>query len=346
MSGAFLALLAVSCLCAPSRTDDEPIPETRFDRLDYGRPQDYLALPKSLGDPQHIRTLAASLKTDSPERTLIAIGRWINSHLTCDNRAAYSWRDFDRVVGSRVYGGCADHALVFGALARSCGIPTVWVKTMDADWIREFRSKGACTSWRGHVFLEVHLGNRWRLLDASGMRLYDDHDPAMRILPGDRYAYDKGGDPKEVVLSTDWERWKRQTAAYFAHFDLSKLPVGEGRSLGAVYVAADSPVRQAVGKRLQALGYPTYSFNTDFDRFLTLAKGGDLIITCVGDRPVLPEPYHATFLPDEVRAEMKRDSKGVIRKRLDDGTRLLLVYGPDVDAVLKVVERRELEPDR
>ena len=346
MVRAFLALLAASCLCVPGRADDGSIPEPRFDRIDYGRHQDYLVLHKSLGDADHIRTLAASLKAESPERTLVAIGRWINSNLTCDNQAAYSWRDFDQVVGSKVYGGCADHALVFGALSRACGIPTVWVKTMDADWIREFRSTGTCTSWRGHVFLEVHLGGRWRLLDASGLRLYDDYDPAMRILPGNRYAYDKGGDPKEMVLSTDWERWKRQTATYFARFDLSKLPVGEGRSLGAVYVAADSPVWQALGRRMQALGYPTYSFNTDFDRYLALAKGGDLIITCVGDRPVLPEPYHARYLPDELRARMKQYPKGVIRKRLDDGTRLLLVYGKNVDAVLKIVESLELEPGR
>jgi Transglutaminase-like superfamily len=342
----FLTLLAASCLCFPGPPDDEPSPEPRFDRIDYNRPQDYLALNKSSGDPEHIRTLAAALKTDSPERTLIAIGRWINSKLTCDNRAAYSWRDFDQVIGSKVYGGCADHALVFGSLSRACGIPTVWVKTMDADWIREYRMKWTCTSWRGHVFLEVHLGNRWRLLDASGLLLYDDYDPAMRILPGNRYAYDKGGDPKELILSTDWERWKRQTANYFTHFDLGKLPVGEGRPLGAVYVAADSPVWQAVGKRMKAFGYSTFSFNTNFDRFLDLAKGGDLIITCVGDRPVLPGPYHTKYLPDEIRAKMKQDPKGVIRKRLEDGTRLLLVYGKDVDAVLKVVEGLELESGR
>jgi hypothetical protein len=28
----------------------------------------------------------------------------------------------------------------------------------------------------------------------------------MRILPGGRYAYDKGGDPRAMILSTDWER--------------------------------------------------------------------------------------------------------------------------------------------
>ncbi len=282
-----LLLLATLGPCPPCGADGPPqdvapVPDPRFDRIDYGRPQDYLALHASFGNPEHIRTLSASLKADAPERTLLAIGRWIGENLTCDNRAAYAWRDFDRVLDTKVYGGCADHALVFGSLSRACGIPTAWVKTMDADWIREFRANGTCTSWRGHVFLEVHLGGRWRLLDASAMRLYDNYDPSMRILPGGRYAYDKGGDPKEMVLSTDWERWKVQTAKFFGGFDLAKLPVGEGRALGMVYVAADSPVWQAVGRRLKDLGFQSSSFNTDFDRQLSLARGAELIITCVG----------------------------------------------------------------
>ncbi len=37
-----------------------------------------------------------------------------------------------------------------------------------------------------------------------------------RRLPGERYAYDKGGSPWELVLSVRWEPWKRQTAAFFA----------------------------------------------------------------------------------------------------------------------------------
>ncbi len=339
-----LTLLAICCFCTPAQAGDNQVPEPRFDRIDYSRPQNYLAVQSSLGDVEHIRTLAASLKAESPERTLLAIGRWMGSNLTCKNDAAYSWRDFDEVVRSKVYGGCADHALVFGALARACGIPTVWVKTMDADWIREFRTKGTCTSWRGHVFLEVYLGGRWRLLDASAVQLYDEYDPAMRIFPGGRYAYDKGSDPKALILSTDWERWKRQTAAYFAHFDLSKLPVGPGRRLLAVYVAANSPIWQAIGRRLQDLGYASYSFNTDFERFLGLAKGGNLIITCVGDRPVLPEQYRATYLPDDLRAKMKQEPKGVIRKQLDDGTTLIVVYGKNVEMVLDLAKSLEIEP--
>ena len=112
------------------------------------------------------------------------VGRWIEANLRYDAQCAYEWRDFDGVVDLGKYGGCADHAVVFGALARACGIPCVWVKTMDADWIREFTAnRGKCSSWRGHVYLEVHLRGRWMLLDASQLVLYEDYRPGERLLP-------------------------------------------------------------------------------------------------------------------------------------------------------------------
>jgi hypothetical protein len=89
------------------------------------------------------------------------------------------------------------------------------------------------------------------------------------------------------------------------------------------------------------------SFNNEFDRLLAEAKGGDLIITWVGDCPVLPENYHEHYLPisvDDLRAKMAQEPSGVVRMRLDDGTRVILVYGRDVDGVLKVVEQLELVP--
>ena len=63
------------------------------------------------------------------------------------------------------------------------------------------------------------------------MVLYADYDPKMTILPGNRYAYDKGGDPFDLVLSSRWTLWKKETRAFLRDFDLSKLPVGQGRRL-------------------------------------------------------------------------------------------------------------------
>jgi hypothetical protein len=68
-------------------------------------------------------------------------------------------------------------------------------------------------------------------LDDTQLVLYDDYDPKSRILPGNRYAYDKGGDPYELILSARWEIWKKQVRANFSNFDLSKLPVGNGTDL-------------------------------------------------------------------------------------------------------------------
>ena len=344
------AALVLSSLLGPAAapaSDDLPKPDA--DRVKYARPQDYVDVAPSLGNPERIRTIAAGLKSDSAERTLLNVGHWVDENLTCDPKAAYEWRDFDGLVDGKVYGGCADHALVFGALARACGIPTVWVKTMDADWIREFRQNGTCTTWRGHVFLEVFVRDKWRLLDASGKRLYDDYDPAARVLPGTRYAYDKGGDPKALILSTDWERWQRQTAAHFVAFDLSKLPVPVGRQLGTVYVAADSPVWQALAKKVKDTGLGFFSFNAQFDKFLPEARGGDLIITSVADSPVLPLGYRAEFLPiptEEIAARLAKEPKGQARKTLPDGTRVTLIFGKNLDALLEAVAEYKVEFSR
>jgi hypothetical protein len=59
-----------------------------------------------------------------------------------------------------------------------------------------------------------------------------------------RFAYDKGNDPKAMVMSLQWEEWKRQTEACFRDLDESLLPVdsGEVMDLGVTaFVAGNSP---------------------------------------------------------------------------------------------------------
>jgi transglutaminase-like putative cysteine protease len=220
------------------RTDNE-IPVPSCDQIDYSHPDAYLSLSAHIGNKNHILEIAATISGKTPEDKLISIGRWIHSRLVYKADAPDEWRDFDRLVRDGNYGGCADYSVVFGALARACGIPTVWVKTLDADWIREFRIRGTEGTWSGHVFLEIFLRNHWVLLDDTELVLYEEYDPKMRILPGNRYAYAKGGDPFDLILSSRWELCKAQIRATFRDFDLSKLPVGTGRALATgVKVAA------------------------------------------------------------------------------------------------------------
>jgi hypothetical protein len=330
----------------PARADDVPKPV--FDRIDYARPQAYLSLPASIGNKAHIEKVAAKLTGKTPEEKLIAIGRWIEGRLRYDARCAYAWRDFDEILDDGKYGGCADHAVFFGALARASGIPCVWVKTMDIDWIREFRAnRGKCSSWRGHVYLEVYVRDRWMLLDASQLVLYQDYRPTEHILPGNRWAYDKGGDPFALVLSPRWEEWKKQTAAHFADFDLAQLPFATqpGRNLrdeGGVFVAADNPIYQWVAKRCTDQGYSVrMTFNTDYGRILPRARGNYLILTCVGGRVVLDPDYYDPFLPwsaAELKAETAKRDHGILRRKLADGTRVILVFGKDQGAIRQAID--------
>jgi len=329
--------------------DDAP-PAPSFARVNYDRPDDYLVLNASLGSPERIRATAATLKRTTPEKTLAAIHKWVNAELRYDANAAYEYRDFDHACDGKLYGGCADYAVVFTALSRACGIPTVFVKTMDADWIREFRAAGKCSSWRGHVFLEIFLGGKWQLLEPGELRIYADYDPkTRRLLPGERWAYDKGADPKAIVLSPDWERWKIQTAAHFKEFDLAQLPPGvgdRGRAIAEkVYVAADSPVWQMLNAHLAKAGHKVRSFNTDWDAELAAAKGNDLVITCVGRRLVLPDGRH-DLLPipyEHIQAKLAAAESGMERRTIEDGTRVVLLYTRDVPAMRKLVDELTIE---
>ena len=96
--------------------------------------------------------------------------------------------------------------------------------------------------------------------------LYEDYDPRTRLLPGGRWAYDKGADPFALVLSMRWDLWKEQTRRYFQTLDPALLPVSSGRALRPKgYVIADSPVWKWIGTRLKVLGVqPGPSFNTEF----------------------------------------------------------------------------------
>jgi hypothetical protein len=215
----------------PSNGNDD-VHTPSFDRIDYSNSQAYLFLNDRMGSQDRIMKAASQIEGTTPEEKLVSIHNWLESNVSYNANYGYDgWRTFDQMLDDKTYGGCATYSVLFGSLARACGIPTIWVKTLDADWIRGFRTKGKEGNWNGHVFLEIYIHDRWLLLDDTQLILYKDYDTKTRILPGNRYAYDKGGDPYELVLSARWELWKKQTRAYFADFDLSKLPMGNGRNL-------------------------------------------------------------------------------------------------------------------
>ncbi|MGO9108668.1 MAG: transglutaminase-like domain-containing protein [Thermoguttaceae bacterium] len=334
------ALLLVTLTAAtalgngPAQTNDE-VPLPSCDRIDYSHPAVYLPLNAHIGSKDHILKVAAKIRGRTPEEKLVSIYHWIDSNLVYKADAPNEWRDFDGLLRGGNYGGCADYSVVFGALARACGIPTVWVKTLDADWIREFRTRGKEGNWSGHVFLEIFLHDRWVLLDDTQLVLYEDYDPKMRILPGNRYAYGKGGDPYDLILSNRWELCKAQIRAFCRDFDLSKLPVGKGRDLAhgtqvgaevttappkypAVFVFYSEKTDQSASILFETL-YPKlthhltgrhHSVGDYQEQFTKWTKPGDTLILLLlaDEKDLVPEEFQ-DLLPKswpEIEAEVNR----------------------------------------
>lgn len=349
-------LIVVTAGCAPStgrpatRTassvDASGIPLPSVSRIDYAHPEKYLELPSSVGAPAAIRRAASEIRGASAEQRLAAVAIWLRNRLKHDPSRAYSWRGFEEILAAGSYGSCADHAVMFGALTRALGIPTVWVKTMDADWIRAFVARGAePASWRGHVFLEVFVEGRWMLLDASASTLYREYSPRSRLLPGERFAYDKGGDPRALVLSLDWERWKQQTRRYFRTFDVGQLPVPKGRPLEgrqAVFIIADAPTYELLTHHYARRGLDVrQSFNSAFEEYLPRAASHSLIVTVVGERFVLPQEYWPKWTgiaAQDVRDLLEERVSGTHVSVLGDGTRVTVLYARSVADMTALVE--------
>lgn len=266
--------------------------DPRFDSIDYADHPNYLNWPETLGDRESILNLAAPLKGDSDHSSIRNVLSWMKTNLSWQAEKAYAWRDFDDIVGEGCFGGCADQAIVCGVLLKAVGIPCVWVKTMDVAWIWDFKRGRPFQSWSGHVFLEVYLDQQWQLLDAGAGVLYGDYHPEARILPGNRFAYDKGNDPRTMILSLQWEEWKAQTESYFRTLDEALLPVdvtgGTGMTPEA-WIAGNSPYYQAMTQMAIDAGFKVRkSFNTDFATFLPQARGHLLLVETHNGVPIVP----------------------------------------------------------
>jgi hypothetical protein len=317
----FVSFLVLSSFCYGATPDVESI--------DYSNPQTYLAISDSLGNRKAIIEQASKLKGESEVATIRNVVTWMDQTLQYKDSLAYRWRNYDEVLRSKCYGGCADYGIVCGVLLKGAGIPVVWVKTMDVAWIWDFKKGRSPKSWSGHVFLEVFVNGKWSLLDPGGKKLYQDYSPKMRILPGQRFAYDKGDDPKAMIMSLQWEEWKEQTAAYFRQLDESLLPVDEkGFTPLATraYIVGNSPYYQVMSQMAAEAGLQVaMSFNTQYDKYLAESQGHVLLIETHKGKPIVSREILEKYFPQAMKG-LSRPSKTIEIK----GTKIIFVEFSDL----------------
>jgi hypothetical protein len=367
-----LLLVAAVWSCSSGRATGAAwpagVPRPSTTRIDYAHPDKYLAIDSGVARAAVVDAVANDIPTGEPAAMLQAIGLWIDAHLVLrpdSSSNPYRWRDFDRMLSDGFYFGCADHAFFFGEVARAKGIPVVFVKTLDADFLREMGStSGNPSSWRGHVFLEVYAEGSWKLLDASAKRMYGAYDPAIRILPGDRLAYDKGGDPYALIMSMRWDLWREQTRAFARTVAPASLPLTTSSPAalsidGEVAYAAPSARRfpalstvhavissDAEGHHLSARGASLGArlanlVGRHFAHWLPEAEGQWLVVDVIGGHTTLPEEYQAEYLPEPLGAiaARARAGSGRLDRTLDDGTHVVVIYAADEASLLRQLDQ-------
>ena len=282
-------------------TGTPPASEPTVDSIDYATPAKYLAIPSTLGNEADIARQALALKADNDRKTIRNVLDWMDANLKYEPDRAYEWRNYDKVVQQGCYGGCADQGIVCGVLLKSAGIPTVWVKTMDVPWIWDLKKHRPFTSWSGHVFLEVYVDKKWVLLDPGAKLIYIDYSPKSRILPGNWFAYHKGNEPKEMIMSLQWEQWKRQTRSYFSKLDEGLLPIDPTTATSLqqqCFVIANSPYYQTLSAMAQRKGLTVRkSFNTQYDRYLPQAIGHVILIEAHDGVPIVELTVLEKYFP-------------------------------------------------
>ena len=139
------------------------------------------------------------------------------------------------------------------------------------------------------------------LLDPGASKIYVDYAPNSRFLPGNRFAYHKDTDPKQMVMSLQWEEWKRQTASFFNDLDESLLPVDTKSALDVrqrCFIIANSPYYQFFGEVVLQHGAASGpSFNTAYDKYLPLAKGNLILIETHDGEPIVEVAILQRYFP-------------------------------------------------
>ena len=320
-------------------------PET----IDYAEPARYLRIPKSEGDEATIRKLATPLRDADPEQTIRNVYAFVASKVPHVPSKGWDpdFHRFEQLLPGFDHTGCAEYALLFANLLRAAGIPAVYVKSSRHEWIREYVATGETDGFSGHVFLEVHVRGKWRLLEDQNLRIWDEYDPSDLELPDGLLAYEKGSDAYAMVNSTRRDLFIEEAKARWSGFDVSKLRPNEapGRALlPPVYAITMAGEWKVLGERMSFL---TFSFDRGYwAEKKASVRGNVLVVTSIGGRTDIPEQEAPAWLPVSL-ADLRADflaGKSLVRTRqLDDGTLVVLVSAPGWTELMALIWTTDFE---
>jgi hypothetical protein len=193
-----------------------------FENIDYSNPDIFLNNnEQTILNVESINEIGKIINDRKDISTLKDIYNYIKKNFN-DGQAKKFERGSLEIFESKILSGCNDYGLVFAAILRYKGIPTVFVQSAYVNWIKELNNKDdSARMVRGHIFLEVYIGNKWYLLDSTLGILYDDYNSNDFSYPNGYYGFSKSLTGWEAGC-INMEKNNNIMKRIFIGFDLNK----------------------------------------------------------------------------------------------------------------------------
>jgi len=153
---------------------------------------------------EEIKRIASFLRGQSDRETAKNIIRWIKENLKLKRladlpnpAAVFRRRTADQIIRDGFATGCADAAIVFIALARALGIPSIYCELVVPE-------KGNF----GHAWAKCYLDGAWVDVDPMGGTIGEDVVKKFSKF-GKVYVLGKGADSWDIGIES-WEDFLRK----------------------------------------------------------------------------------------------------------------------------------------
>lgn len=166
--------------------------EGYFENVDYSHPDLFLQTGKQTQATIKIRRLANQVKSDINDLEVIKdIYRVVQEAAPGGANGEKFSKTVDEILKAG-YTGCTDYGLVYAAVARELGIPTVFLQAARIDWIEDYLARNRDMNMiRGHILVELYIDGEWYLVDSTSGKLYLDYDRNNFALPDGYYVFAK-----------------------------------------------------------------------------------------------------------------------------------------------------------
>jgi hypothetical protein len=191
-----------------------------FKNADYSDPGVFLQNGKQTGaTSDKFKKLLSNINDKRDMTTLAEIYKQISTIPNGDGEKFGC--TVDEILNRNTLTGCTDYGLVFAALSRAKGIPTVFLQTARIDWIKDLREQNSNKGMmRGHILVEVYINNSWYLIDSTSGKLYLNYDKNNFSLDDGYYVFAKSLEVFDMGTKDEMDNYQRMMDI-FKDFDMN-----------------------------------------------------------------------------------------------------------------------------